>query len=45
MALVNKMEINTKKIMVLVNKLEINNKLVMVMDHKQETLMFRAVLN
>lgn len=45
MALVNKLEINTKKVIVLVNKLEINNKLVMVMDHKQETLMFRAVLN
>ncbi len=45
MALVNKMEINTKKIMVLVNKLEINNKLVMVMVHKQETLMFKAFLN
>jgi len=45
MALVNKLEINTKKAMDLVKKLEINNKLVMVMDHKQETLMFRVALN
>ena len=43
LALVNKLEIKTKIVMVLVNKMGVNTKMVMVPVLKREILKFRMV--